>query len=418
MLTRRSLTGSSSSAIKSHNLRAILLTLLRHGQASRVRIAQLTGLSTTTITNLITELLLEGVVEENGTEVLNQQRGVGRPRTALRLVPGSRYAVGIHVDVGRIRVAMVDLYASPLQTFEFTHPMDQPAEEVLAKTRQLVHQAIDQSQVPDENIVGIGIGASGLVDTQEGINVLAPSMGWHDVPLRDWFAEQFELPVFVDNNVRAMALAESLFGAGKDVYVLAYVYSRVGVGAGFVVGGQLYRGGAGAGEIGHVTILADHGAPCRCGSTGCLETLVSEGAIVARARDVAADHPHSLLAQYLQEGDSQRGHATVHTVFDAAREGDLPACELLNERARYMGIGLANLVNTLSPQMIILGGIFAQGRDLLFPVVQQTMRDRAFANLGEHVVVQTPTFGFEEGVIGAASLALDAFFFKQSEVSF
>jgi glucokinase-like ROK family protein len=415
MSTRRTLTGSSSSTIKTHNLRAVLLTLLRHPQVSRVRIADLTGLSTTTVTNLITELLEQGIVVEDGMEQPNEPRGVGRPRTALRLVPEARHAVGIHIGVGSVYVAVTDLCARPLHTpLSLDHPVDRSADDVLSEAAALVEQAITQSGVNPKDIVGVGIGASGLVDSQTGVNVLAPNLGWRDVPIQAWVESRLDLPVFVDNNVRAMALAEALFGAGQDVHVLAFVYARIGVGAGFVIGGELYRGRAGAGEIGHMLIEPDSGEACRCGNVGCLETLVSEPAVIRQAQQIAAQQPDGLLAEYLQQTD----RPMIERIFAAARAGDETTRAMLDARARYMGIGLANLVNTLSPELIILGGIFAQGEDVLLPVTQETMRRCAFANLGADVRLQTPTFGQETGVIGAAALALDAFFYEQSEVVF
>jgi predicted NBD/HSP70 family sugar kinase len=413
MLTRKSLLGSSSSSIKLHNLRAILLTLLRHETVSRVRIAALTGLSTTTVTNLIAELLAQGIVAEEGNEQPEQpQRGVGRPRTALRLVPHARYALGVHIGVGRVTVAVTDLFARPVCTFALEHALDRPAEEVLAGAADLVEQAITCSGIDPALIVGAGVGASGLVDPYTGVNVLAPNLGWRDVPIRAWLSRRIGLPVFVDNNVRAMALAEALFGAAQDVYVLAFVYVRIGVGAGFVVGGQLYRGGAGAGEIGHVTIMADDGEPCRCGNVGCLETLISEPAIIRLAQAIRQREPDGILTHEWQDDD----RPPLERIFSAARLGDSATRAMLETRAHYMGIGLANLINTLSPELIILGGIFAEGQDLLLPTVTETLRQRAFANLGEQVRLQVPTFGHETGVIGAAALALDAFFYEQSEV--
>jgi glucokinase-like ROK family protein len=415
MVTRRSLTGSTSSTIKTHNLRAVLLTLLRHPQVSRVRIAELTGLSTTTVTNLITELLDQGIVAEDGMEQIDEPRGVGRPRTALRLVPEARHAVGIHIGVGNVYVAMTDLFARPLHDpLVLDHPVDRSADDVLATTMTLVEQAITQHDVNPKNIVGVGVGASGLVDSETGVNVLAPNLDWHEVPIRDQVEARLGLPVFVDNNVRAMALAEALFGAAQDVPVLAFVYARIGVGAGFVIGGQLYRGRAGAGEIGHMLIEPDSGVQCRCGNTGCLETLVSEPAVIRQAQRIVTQHPDSLLAEYWQ--DTTR--PPIERIFAAARAGDEPTRVMLDTRARYMGIGLANLVNTLSPELIILGGIFAQGADVLFPMTQATLRRCAFANMGADVRLQTPTFGQNAGMVGAAALALDAFFYEQSEVVF
>ncbi|MBZ0283779.1 MAG: ROK family transcriptional regulator, partial [Anaerolineae bacterium] len=239
---RRLLRGSSGSVIKSHNLRAVLLTLLRNDGISRVRLAELTQLSNTTITNLINELLRYGVVAEDGRRRPRLRRGAGRPQTALRLVPESRLAVAVHFDVDQVNVAVTNLRAQPLVTLSAEHPPDRPLEVALADTARLVRQAIDQSGVSLERIVGVGVGASGLVDQERGMNVVAPNLGWRDVPLRDWLSAKLRMPVSVENNVRAMALGEVLFGSGQNSHALAFVYARVGVGAGFVVGGEIYRG--------------------------------------------------------------------------------------------------------------------------------------------------------------------------------
>jgi glucokinase-like ROK family protein len=412
MITQPTLVGSNVSTVKSHNLRAVLLMLLRHEHISRVRLAQLTGLSTTTITNLISELLDQGIVAEEGVEESTRRRGAGRPRTALRLVPEARHAVGIHIGVGSVRVGLTDLRARLGSLLSLAYPLEKSSEEVLTETSALVKKVIIQSGVDPQQVVGVGVGASGLVNPHTGVNVVAPNLGWRDVPIRDWFAERLGLPVCVDNNVRAMALGEALFGAEQDVHTLAFVYACIGVGAGFVVDGQLYRGsGAGAGEIGHTTIIADAGEPCRCGNTGCLETLVSEPAIVHLAKELAQQDEHGILAANLPN----REEATIEQVFAAARAGDAATRAMLEERARYMGIALANLVNTFNPELIVLGGVLAQGQDLLLPPIESTMRQRAFANLGEQVRLQTTSFGRQAGVIGAAALALNAFFYQQPE---
>jgi predicted NBD/HSP70 family sugar kinase len=289
------------------------------------------------------------------------------------------------------------------------HAVIRAPDQVLLETVKLAQDAINLSGANPEHIVGIGVGASGLVDPYAGINVFAPNLGWRDVPLQDWFAEHLDLPVCVNNNVRAMALAEAMFGAGQDVDALAFVYARIGVGAGFVVDGQLYQGSAaGAGEIGHATIIPDRGEPCRCGNTGCLETLVSEPAIVRLAEELAEQDGRGILAHHLRRGEG----TAFERILAAARAGDVATRALLTERARYLGIALASLVNIFNPELIVLGGIYDQGQDIVLPVIEATMRQRAFANLGERVRLQTTTFGLQTGVIGAAALALDAFFYQ------
>ena len=413
MVVRRSPMGSSSSTIKSRNMSAVLLMLLQHGSISRVRLADLTGLSTTTITNLVAELIETGIVMQDDSEQpRNKRRGVGRPRKKLFLVPDARCVLGIHFGVGQVRVALNDLLARPIAVDTLDHPLDLPVVEVLGQTSAMARTMIARCAPGADRVLGVGVGASGLVDPLTGVNVIAPNLNWHDVPLQEYFARQLKLPVVVDNNVRAMALGEALFGQGKEVYSLAFVYARVGVGAGIVVGGHLYHGGgAGAGEIGHMTMIPNGGTPCRCGNTGCLETLVSEHVIVADARELAAREPDGQLAAVLAAAQG----SPLDAIFDAARAGDSATIEMLDERSRYMGIALANMVNILNPEMIVMGGIFAQGRDVLLPVVKETMRQRAFANLGDKVKVLSPSFDGDAGVVGAAALALNRFFYQQEE---
>lgn len=422
--------GRNIENVKAHNLRAVLLTLLYHGPISRVHIAQRTGLSTTTITNLVNELLAQGIVYEAEREAPGRGRratnpmNAGRPATPVGLVPGARSAIGIHFGVDTLRAGVVDLFGTLNCYRVVRHPTDAPASRVLEQAVALAEEVIVAGCVQRESLVGVGVGASGLVDPETGVNVLAPNLGWRDVPIRDILANQLHLPVFVDNNVRAMALAEGLFGAGKGINTLAFVYGRVGVGAGFVVNGQVYRGSkAGAGEIGHTTVIPAGGAPCRCGNTGCLETLVSEPEIVQRAQALAERAPDSLLATLLnnpatsgQTTPEYSGAALIEQVFAAARGGDRNAQMLLNERADYMGMALANLVNLVNPDMIILGGLFAAGHDVLLPQIEETMRRRSFAGLGQKVALRVTTFGRQAGVIGAGALALDAFFYRQDSL--
>lgn len=413
--------GRSITDVKEHNLHAILSALLRCGPTSRVDMARLTGLSSTTITNLVTLLIEQGIVEEAGKELANPdaraerpsegRAGAGRPPTLIRIVPQARYAVGIHIGVDTVHVGVTDLFGCLLAYRVEQQPPDVSPEQLLHMAAGMVDSCLEASGARRECLVGIGVGASGLTDPHTGVNVLAPSLGWRNVHVRDILAGITGLPVMVDNNVRAMALAESMFGAGRGVNMLAFVYSRVGVGAGFVIGGEPYRGTQyGAGEIGHTTVVPAGGAPCRCGNTGCLETLVSEGEIVRLAGVLAARSPDSTLARSLA---SER---SIDAVFDAARAGDRDARTLLDERAFHLGTTLANLINVMNPDMIILGGVFAAGADLMLPRIEETMRRRSFAGLGERVALSVTSFGRKVGVIGAAALALDAFFYREGSL--
>lgn len=405
--------GSNITLVKAHNLRAILLSLLHEGSISRVELAEITSLSTTTVTNLISELLEQGIVIEEGLEETTGRRRVGRPRTALHLVADARFAVGVHIGIGLFRVTVTDLFAEMICSNIVQFKLETPPEQVLDTIARWIEKTIDDSHVTRQRIIGVGIGASGLVNYRTGVNILAPSLKWRDVPVRAILAGKLNFPVVVDNNVRTMALAEAFFGAGRGVNSLAFVYGRVGVGAGFVVGGQIFRGSsAGAGEIGHTIVIPEGGLLCRCGKHGCLETLVSETSLISLAEEIARSEPDGLLSQHLKQLD---GNRPIERIFAAARAGDENTRAMIERQARYLGMALANLVNVINPELILLGGMFAQGEELILPVAERVMRELSFAGLGEKVRVEPTSFGWRAGVVGAAALALSTFFYQQFE---
>jgi len=406
--------GSNITKVKTHNLQAMLISLLYEGEISRAEIAKRTSLSSATITNLANELIDKKIISEVSptTSEAEGKREVGRPQRMLRIIPTARYAIGVHIGVGLFRVAITNLRAELIDNRIVMFEGESSALKVLAQIAVEIDGLITDTSIDRKKILGVGIGASGLVNHEKGINVLAPRLGWQNVNIREIIQNKLSLPVTVDNNVRTMAIGEAFFGAGRGVNVMAFVYGRSGVGAGFVVNQQIFRGsGAGAGEIGHTIMVPEGGELCRCGQTGCLETLVTEPVIVQKANEIAQQHPDSLLAQYL---DQDNGTSLIDKIFAAARKGDQVVNNMIESQIRYLGIALANLVNILNPEMILLGGVFAQGDDLIRPVASQVMRETAFGNLGENVVVKPTSFGWRAGVIGAAALALMDFFYQRT----
>lgn len=405
--------GTTILSVRAYNQRVLLLNLLRHQPVSRIRLARLCGLSATTVTNLVADLLARGVVREAGTDLAAARPGAGRPPQALQLVPDSRLVLGVHIGVRRARLALCDVSAQPLAGCETPLVAHESASQNLARiaaaASALIGRTGEAGDGGRENgaheiggrLLGVGVGASGLTDVETGINVFAPNLSWRNVALRDILSEQLRLPVTVDNNVRCMALAESLYGAGRNVRSLVYVYGRMAVGAGLVVDGELYRGaGFGAGEIGHWTMVPRGGKRCRCGNHGCLETLISEPVLVERARQVDP---------YVVEQSEQ----PLQAVLAAARRGHAGLRAMLAEQSFYLGIALANLVNVVNPHLILLGGLLWEAFDLLHRDVETAMRRHAFGDLGAKVTLLPATFGEQAGEIGAAALALDHFFFRR-----
>ncbi len=410
-MTEPTFLGSNLNLVKEHNLRAVLLSLLYEGSLSRIQLAQKTSLSATTITNLVDELHAQGVIRDSGESNL-VGRKVGRPRAGLRLVDDSRYAVGVQLRVGIFRVGITNLTGKLIERSEVEFSDDPPAEEVIGRIGDTINALILRSGIEQSRIVGVGFGATGLINYSTGVNILAANFGWKDVPIREWLVEQLKLPVVVDNNVRCMALGEAFFGVGRGVNSLAFIYARYGIGAGIVVNGKLYRGsGLGAGEIGHTIILPHDGPMCRCGQRGCLETLAAEPSLTRQAEQLAREHPGSILANNMADSSVPR---PIKRLFNAYRQGDPYARQLIDTGSEYLGIALANLVNLFTPELILLGGLFEEEHEIILPTARAVMERTAFGGLGKQARLEVTSFGRQAGVIGAASLALAKFFYHNS----
>jgi predicted NBD/HSP70 family sugar kinase len=341
---------------------------------------------------------------------------------ALCLVPESAYCLGLHVGVRWMRVALCDLDGEILDSavLNVDHAQDASSNLLraadvamdLAATHGLHYRASARSIADSETeqpssapsdrpasprLIGMGVGASGLVDVHAGVNLIAPNLKWRNVPIPQLLGDHCGLPVAVDNNVRCMALSESMYGAGQNVRALAFVYARIGVGAGLVVDGHVYHGaGYGAGEIGHWVVSDRHGDDS--GPPLTLEDLISEREIVKRA-EALDPKPLANAARPIQ------------AIFQAARDGHQRYRHLLDEVAYFTGVALANLVDVLNPELILLGGLLEEGYDLLHDPIADTMRRFAFAGLGKQVEISPATFGAHSGEIGAAVLAFDEFFY-------
>ncbi len=397
-LSLRGRSGAGFPNVRNHNTSLVLRLFLRHGTLTRAALTRLTGLSATTITNLVADLLEDGLLAELGPEVDPGRSGAGRPPVAVRLVPERRLALGVQFGIGVVNVGLVDLLGHSGPVVRVPHALDEPPSALIRRVAEAAGSLLASETGLRERVVGVGVGASGLVDVRRGVNRIASRLGWRDVPLGPALAGQLGMRVWVDNNARAMALAETLFGAGRDAGSLVFMYVGRGLGCGLVFDGRLFHGSTyGAGEVGHMTIVPSGGRPCHCGNTGCLETLASRDAL-------------ALVAGELGIPALGGGVPTADDLVAAARTGDEAARGALVEAAGHLGVGVAALVNVLNPELIVLGGLAVDAADLMLPAVLETVQKRAFPFLGSSVRIETTSLGPDVGLIGAAALALDGFY--------
>jgi glucokinase len=266
-------------------------------------------------------------------------------------------------------------------------------------TQLLTAEGIDRTKV-----TAVGVAAPGPIDTMAGLVTAPPNLpGWHDVPLAEVIEKRLSLPVLLENDGNAAALAEYRFGAGRDCEHMVYVTASTGIGGGFILGGQPYRGTSGAAaEVGHMTLLPN-GPLCGCGNRGCLEALASGTAIAREARERVARGVPTLIGE-LAEGDLASISAKL--VAEAADEGDIEAQLILDEAMGYFGIGMANLVNLLNPRIIVIGGGLTNMGERLFDPVRRTIDRRAFRTSANAVEVRPAQLGHDVGLLGAAAVAM------------
>lgn len=252
-----------------------------------------------------------------------------------------------------------------------------------------------------KDVAGIGVGAPGPLDREKGIVVVAPNLGWHDFPLRERIESRIGLPATLDNDANCATVGEWWLGAAKGGRNVVGMTIGTGIGGGLIINGELYHGSSDvAGEIGHTTIDMN-GRHCKCGNYGCLEAYASGPAIATRAREALVREDTASLLPSLVDGQLDR--ITAETVYAAAKRGDGLANEIVRDTARYLGAGIATLLNVINPDVVVIaGGVTAAG-DALFAPLRAEVRRRAFAPAVDAARIVAGTLPGTAGVVGAVA---------------
>ena len=311
-----------------------------------------------------------------------------------------RYVVGI--DLGGTNIVAGTLAEDGSELLglvsEPTLP-EQGGDAVVARIVKLARASMAQAK--GKEIVGVGIGSPGPLDTKTGIVILTPNLGWTNMPLRDRIAEAVKLPTVLDNDANCAIYGEWWRGAARGVQNVVGLTIGTGIGGGIVLGGEIYHGASdAAGEIGHMTINAN-GRLCNCGNHGCLEAYASGPAIAARAVEGIQAGAKSGLPQYVG-GDLSK--VTAQVVYEAANDGDPYALDVVHETAELLGAGVASIVNIFNPNVVVIcGGVTQAGEKLFGPLTAEVHR-RAFKPAWEVCRILPGTLPGTAGVYGAAAV--------------
>ena len=308
----------------------------------------------------------------------------------------------VAVDIGgtKITSAVITRQGEMLsRTYRLTLAHEGP-QKVINHIEKAIDLSLRKAGLELSDIGGVGIAAAAIIDIGRGLVTEAPNLPrWHNIPLRDRLADSLGKPVFLLNDASAAALGEHRMGAGRGLDNLIYITVSTGIGGGLIINGQLYNGADGcAAEIGHMIMLID-GPACKCGQRGCFEALASGTAIARMAIERLEAGGKSRLAE-LTCGKIE--DVTAELVAEAARRNDRLALSVIDEAARYLGIGLANLINVINPQMIIIGGGVSKMGAMLFRPARKSMKEHAFKLPARTVHVVRPRLGMDAGLIGAA----------------
>jgi predicted NBD/HSP70 family sugar kinase len=350
---------------RGHNRSLVLQTLYRAGQQSRADIARETGLTRVTVSDLVAELIVEGLVVEMGQR---EDARPGKPATLLELNALAFQIIGIDLSEYAIfRGAVLDLRGRVISRVEVPLESSRGAD-ATAKVAALVQSLVSAATLP---ILGVGVGSPGIVD-REGVVLTAPNLGWTGEPLQATLAEQFGLPVLVINDANAAALAEHSFGGADSDMILIKVGH--GVGAGLLLDGSPFFGGrSAAGEIGHVVVGTDGGAACVCGKHGCLETWLA----------------------------TPRLDAAI-----ASAESSEQKNTILREAGQRLGIALAPVVGALDLAEVVLSGPTELLDGPLAEAVIETLRARTMAEFHGDLSLRMTTLGEDIVMRGAAVMVL------------
>jgi glucokinase len=312
-----------------------------------------------------------------------------------------KFIVGLEIGGTKTAAALVDPSSKVIDLRKRATPHFS-SRAIVSASEELIDELLDENGVQPEELMGIGLGVAGMIDFKEGVVVFSPNLPLRNVPFRDLIGDYYHIPAFLDNDANVAALGEKYYGQGREVSNFVSLTLGTGIGAGIVIGDNIYRGTTGsAGELGHTIIDLD-GPPCTCGSNGCFEALASGQAITRRAREESRKRRGKLL----ELAGGKEENITGELVTQAARDGDEFCLDILSEFGHLVGIGLTNIVNVFNPELIVISGGMAEAEELLLEPARKVVREQALIPNSQAVRIVTTALGDRVGVMGAAALAL------------
>jgi N-acetylglucosamine repressor len=397
--------GMKPTDIKQSNTLNILQFVRRHGTTSKPEIAKSLGMSRPTVSLLVDELVEWGYLKNSGIGS-STIHGGKRPQL-FDFNPDAGVVTALRIGINVFEAALLNFDAKFV--CHLSVPIEEPENRdyLIRQIYLLMDQIMEKAREKKIKISGIGIGSIGVVETATGTVVLSYSLkGINNVPVGQLIEERYGLPVFIDNSSRVLALAEQLYGHASNVENFVLIETDDGIGTGIVMNGNIYRGlDDSIGEFGHTTI--DWNGPlCRCGSRGCWEQFVAKRNFLSRVTQLVNQGADSYLRTKLEE----RQVLTINDIMMGCELNDPLTLKLMEEHGVYLGVGIANLVNMINPEIVLLHGEVAKLEKYLYPFLLKTTNERALPKPRKRVKILFSELGEEAYLIGAGSLVVNQFF--------
>ncbi|NMB45932.1 MAG: ROK family transcriptional regulator [Firmicutes bacterium] len=392
--------GSNSRDLKVLNRLLVRDMIRKLGPIARYEIARETGLTPSTVTVIVAELLQAGVIKEVG----HGASSGGRRPILLELNPRAAHVFVIRLQRGELMTAIFDLAKNILAERYCQLDTDDP-DQVVEAIGADFEDLVQETQIDLDNILWCGVACPGLVSSHRGVVQRSSNLGWVRVPLSALISKRLGgIPVQVENISNAAALAEKEYGLGHGHKHLVFVNLSVGIGAGIVADGEIYGGVRGyAGELGHMILLAENGPRCACGRQGCFEAVCGARAVIQRARAVIPDEV------FLEHGITKE-KLTLADLRSSPLADSPEVRALIQETGCFIGVMVANLVSLLNPEMVILGGELSTLGEPLLQAVRSEVEARTLEEIGGNISIQISDMRGSAPLMGAYALALDRIF--------
>ena len=380
----------------------LIKSLYQKGASTANEICGSMGISLPTVNALLTDLMRSG-------EVIKQGRAAsqgGRKPDLYRLAKDAFYVLAVDLSKYAVSLALYNCQQEIAKEQETHKIVLNNESETFEQLCQHIENYLQASAISLDKIIAIGISMPGLIDSKAGINHTYLNFGKKS--LQEYLESRFLQPIFLENDARAMTLAEYKFGAAHDAQHVLGIFVGWGIGLGIIVDGKIYQGTAGfAGEFAHSPLFESQEINCTCGKKGCLEAVASGTAIVRMAEEAILLDKDSIMARMAK---SYKGPLDPNLIVRAAQEGDQRAITILSEVGLNLGRGISMLIQLLNPELIILGGVVAEANQYILTPIQQALNVYSMAKSREKTKIALYQLGTEVGLRGAIAVVTDKLF--------